>query len=238
MHREDRLSHNWLIKKLVNDKVRSHLGRLGGVVVDLGCGSRPYEQDILQHASLYVGLDWAGSMHGIHADVLANLSEPLPIGTSKADAVTCFEVMEHLPDPAHLLVEISRILAPGGTLLLSVPFQWWVHEEPHDYYRFTSHGLRHLLRRAGLDELSIEPTSGFWSMWVLKLNYQLARPTHRKAAGTRVLRWALIPFWWTGQSIALMLDRIWKEQRETAGYFVVARKAPSPPGHLAESIHR
>ncbi len=38
---------------------------------------------------------------------------------------------------------------PGGTIWLTTPLTWYLHEEPHDYYRYTSHGLRYLLDRAG-----------------------------------------------------------------------------------------
>ena len=224
MHPENRLAHNWLIKKLVNDKVRAHLSELRGTVVDLGCGTRPYEADILAHAQRYVGVDWHKTLHGLRADVAADVSRPLPLRSGSADGVVAFEVLEHLAEPAVMLGEAHRVLAPGGVLLLSVPFQWWVHEEPHDFYRFTRFGLAYLLGKAGFERVDIRPTSGFWSMWVLKLNYQTARLVR----GPRPLRWVLrallIPFWWLGQVLAPLLDRVWREERETAGYFVVARK--------------
>jgi SAM-dependent methyltransferase len=225
MHPENRLTHNWLIKKLVNDKIRANLHELRGTVVDLGCGTRPYEADVLSRAQRYVGLDWQNTLHGLRADVAADVSRPLPLRDGAADAVTAFEVLEHLAEPGAMLAEAHRVLRPGGVLLLSVPFQWWVHEEPWDFYRFTRFGLAHLLKKAGFAEPRIEPTSGFWAMWVLKLNYQTARLVR----GPRPLRWIiralLVPFWWLGQVLAPLLDRAWREERETAGYFVVARKA-------------
>lgn len=229
MHPENRFSHNWLIKKLVNDQVRAHLGDLRGLIVDLGCGTRPYEQDILHHAERYIGVDWTNTLHGLRADVAADLSKPLPFGDGVADCVLAFEVLEHVPEPGQLLEEGMRLLAPGGILMLSVPFQWWVHEEPWDYYRYTRYGLAHLLGKAGFERVCIKPTSGFWSMWVLKLNYQTARLPR----GPRPLRWfmrtCLVPFWWLGQTVAPLLDRHWPEDRETAGYFVTARKRSSAP---------
>lgn len=224
MHPENRLAHNWLIRKLLNDKVRAHLGALHGTVVDLGCGTRPYEADILGHAERYIGLDWNKTLHGLHADIAADLAKPLPLLDSSLDCVTLFEVLEHVPEPAALLAETSRVLKPGGVLMLSVPFQWWVHEAPWDFYRYTRHGLAYLLGKAGYADVSIEPTSGFWSMWILKLNYQ----TTRLIRGPRPLRWVLralmLPFWWLGQMLAPLIDRAWSEDRETAGYFVTARK--------------
>jgi SAM-dependent methyltransferase len=224
MYAEGKLSHNWLAKRNVNDKVRGVLARFSGTIIDLGCGTRPFEADILLHAKQYIGLDWSNTLHGTHANVVADLNRPLPIADASADHVVSFEVIEHLAEPATMLGEAARILRSGGTLTLSAPFQWWIHEEPWDYQRFTRYGLHYQLHKAGFIDISIAPTSGFWSMWLLKFNYQ----TTRLIRGPRVLRIAirafLIPIWWINQTIAPWLDKLWPEERETAGYFVAARK--------------
>lgn len=222
MHAESRLAHNWLIKRAVNLKVAAALPLLEGLVVDLGCGTRPYEHDVLAHAERYVGLDWPATLHGLHADVQADLRCPLPLLDAQCDAVTCFEVLEHVPEPARLLAEAHRILRPGGVLLLSTPFQWWVHEAPHDYYRFTRHGLEFLLGQAGFEGIRVEATTGFWSTWLLKLNYQSLRLVRGPRWLRRVLRGLLLPWWWFSQTAAPRLDRWWPDDRETAGYFARA----------------
>lgn len=209
----------------MNKQLRTRLPALSGIVLDLGCGMRPFENDILQYATNYVGLDWNNSLHGLHADIIANLNRPLPIGEATVDHITSFEVLEHLAEPSVMLNEAYRVLRPNGGLTLSVPFQRWVHEAPWDYYRYTRHGLCHLLERAGFSDIAITPTTGFWSMWILKLNYQLERLIRGPRLIRLAMRAALIPFWWISQHAALILDCYWKEERETAGYFVTARKA-------------
>lgn len=224
MYPESRLSHNWLIKKAVNDKLRPRLPELSGRVVDLGCGVRPFEQDILQYADEYVGVDWGNTLHGLRADIVADLNLPLPIANEVASHVVSFEVLEHLAEPQVMLAEAFRILRRGGEVTLSVPFQWWVHEAPWDYYRYTCHGLEYLLRKAGFTNIEVTPTTGFWSMWLLKLNYQ----TDRLARGPRLVRMLvralLLPFWWTNQHLAQAIDWFWPGENETAGYFVTASK--------------
>jgi ubiquinone/menaquinone biosynthesis C-methylase UbiE len=75
----------------------------------------------------------------------------LPIREASLDCVLCTEVLEHVRDPATALQEIARVLRGGGYLILTVPFLVELHEEPEDYYRYTSHGLAYLLREAGFE---------------------------------------------------------------------------------------
>ncbi|WP_407354118.1 methyltransferase domain-containing protein [Luteimonas sp. R10] len=224
MYAETRISHNWLIKKAVNDKVRERLPDLYGNVLDFGCGLRPFETDILRHATDYVGIDWSDTLHGMRADIISNLNAPLPFANEAADHIVSFEVMEHLAEPRIMLAEAFRILRHGGQLTLSVPFQWWLHEAPWDYYRYTRYGLHYMLEHAGFSDVSVAPTTGFWSMWILKLNYQTTRLIRGSSPARALIRAGLIPFWWVNQHLALLADRYWPEERETAGYFVTAVK--------------
>lgn len=224
MYKESRWSHNWLIFRLTNHLIAQRLTGICGVVLDLGCGTRPFEKDILKYATQYIGLDWSKSLHGIHADVIADLNSPLPIKDKSVDHILTMEVVEHLAEPGIMLREALRILRPRGTLCLSVPFQWWIHEEPWDYQRFTRHGLDYQLRKAGFVEIDIRPKTGFWSMWVLKFNYQTARLIRGPQILRLMVRAALIPIWWVDQTIAPLLDKVLPEDRETAGYVVMARK--------------
>lgn len=219
-----RLSPNWLIKALMNRRIGQHLPSLFGDVVDLGCGKRPFEPDMPRQVRSYIGLDWNHSLHGQHCDVIADFRFPLPLTSGSVDWVMCIEVLEHVPEPQEVLAEAHRVVRSGGGIILSVPFQWWVHEEPWDYYRFTRHGLHYLLTKAGFAEIAVEPVSGFWSMWLLKLNYQLSRLVRGPIYVRRIVRAILIPFWWVSQVVAPRLDRMWPEPRETSGYVALARK--------------
>lgn len=127
----------------------------GLVVVDVGCGERPYAD--LFGAAHCIGLD--RSTDGAAPDVLADAT-CLPLASGCADLVFCTQVIEHVTQPARLLAECRRVLKPGGALVLTGPFYWPLHEEPHDYYRFTRHGFAHLLRSSGLRVESVTPDTG------------------------------------------------------------------------------
>lgn len=202
--------------------------RFRGTLLDLGCGERDYEAFLSCHCERYVGVDWAQSMHAHVADIVADLNRPLPFADAAVDTVTCLSVLEHLREPATLLAEAARVLRPGGHLVLQVPFMWHVHEAPHDYFRYTGYGLEYLLQRAGFDAIEIVPTTGFWQMWTLKLNYQLVRLARLRGWGGRLAALFLAPLFRLDQWLALRLDRVWGATAgETAGYFASARK-PGP----------
>jgi SAM-dependent methyltransferase len=60
-------------------------------------------------------------------------------------------VLEHVGNPGAALVELGRVLRPGGTLVLTVPHLSRRHELPHDYYRYTQEGVTHLLGQHGFE---------------------------------------------------------------------------------------
>lgn len=224
MYRVNWWDHNRLAKSRMNALVLERAGAFSGTVVDLGCGTAPFRDEILMHAREYIGVDWTNTLHASRATVVADLNGPLPFDDAMADHIVSLEVIEHLAEPAMMLCEAARILRPGGQLTLSAPFQWWEHEAPWDYQRFTRYGLRYQLEKAGFVDIEVRNTTGFWSMWCLKLNYQLVRVPRGPGWARALLRAPLIAFWWLNQAIAPLLDRAWPEERETAGYFVTARK--------------
>lgn len=225
MYEERCVAHNWLGMRLVNEKVCRRLPELRGQVLDLGCGKRPFEADIMAYAAGYVGVDWGMTLHGLRADIVADLNRPLPIPSESFDQVVSFEVLEHLSEPAVMLAEAYRVLRPGGGLTMSVPFQWRIHEPPWDYFRYTRYGLEHLLKKAGFSDVEIEPLSGFWAAMVLKCNYQSLRLVKGSRFRRVIMRALLVPFWYMAQSMAPLLDRLMPDERETIGYFVRARKS-------------
>ncbi|MBP3191682.1 class I SAM-dependent methyltransferase [Natronogracilivirga saccharolytica] len=219
----NRRPHNWLLYDQVDHMLVRYAGYISGVVYDLGCGERPFESYFLRHGSSYVGVDWASSQHDSKADVVADLNEPVPVGDQVADTVISISVLEHLHSPLVMLKEAHRILRPGGTLLLQVPFMWHIHEEPHDYFRYTRYGLEHLLGQAGFRDIEIHATSGFWSTWFIKLNYQLIRLIRGPRLIRRLSGAVLYPFFHLNQLLGRGLDRIWFDgSKETQGYFVKA----------------
>lgn len=218
----DPTAHNWLVTRINNRIVAAHHHLLEGTVLDLGCGDSPYKTDILQTASKYVGLDWPSTFHDNSAvSIYADLQRALPFRSESVDAVTAFQVLEHVPGTGAVLAEAHRVLQSGGILLLTVPFMWQVHEAPHDYVRLTGFGLRYVLQEAGFDQIQIYENTGFWQMLALKFNYHSTRWCR---GPLKILRYLLIPLWLSAQYLAPLLDKVDPDPSETVSYTCLARK--------------
>jgi len=93
-------------------------------------------------------------------DVECDLRETLPLPAGSFDTIILSDVLEHVPNPEHLWTEMARVLANEGHVLANVPFLAWIHEAPHDYYRFTEYALRFFLYQANLAEVILQPVGG------------------------------------------------------------------------------
>ena len=127
-------------------------------VLDIGCADR-WAERVLGADCDYVGLDYpdTGSrLYSARPDVFADAAS-LPFAAERFDTVLLLEVLEHLREPAAALREIGRILVGGGRILMTVPFLYPVHDAPHDYQRYTRHGLERDLADAGFEAIEIIP---------------------------------------------------------------------------------
>jgi len=152
---------------------------LSGRLLDVGCGSQPYRS--LFPACAYTGLDIDSPRTralGV-ADAYYD-GHRFPFDDGRFDAVLCNQVLEHVFNPAEFLTEVRRVMAPGGRLLLTVPFVWDEHEQPWDYARYSSFGLRSLLEQHGFRVLRQRKLMADFS-----LLFQLANAYFYKVTVTR-----------------------------------------------------
>ena len=82
----------------------------------------------------------------------------MPFADAAIDHALLLDVAEHLPEPGQSFSELHRVLKPGGSLTIQVPFLYPLHDEPLDFQRWTRHGLRHAATNHGFtvrEELTI-----------------------------------------------------------------------------------
>lgn len=192
-----------------------------GEVIDLGCGDMPYKDVVLKYATRYDSLDVTPC--STEVTFSGDIQDLGCICDASYDAALCLEVLEHVPDPLKALQETHRILKEDGILIVSVPHLSRVHDEPHDYFRFTHYGLRVLLERAGFSVMEIRERGGLFSFlghqfssvflawcWEVPLVHSVAFYLNK---------WCVVrPCCW--------VDRYVAPRRFPLGYTCVARKKP------------
>lgn len=197
------------------------VGEARGVLVDFGCGNRPYEELFRSHVSRYVGVDVTQNASGT-VDHVVPPGERIPLPAASADTVLSTQVLEHVAEPALYLREAARVLRPGGILLLTCPGAFMLHEEPHDYYRYTRFGLAHLLGGAGFEILRMEEGGGAWRViGQALLNHRtFGRRWHIPVLSGIIFR-ITVPL---ANILFAALDTLNTNPRETCNYLVVARR--------------
>ncbi len=131
-------------------------------VLDVGCGNKPYRD--LFATQEYIGIDIAGGGHKDEAKQVDAYfdGKSIPFTNGQFDVVICTQVLEHSTEPEILLKEMYRVLAPQGVLYITVPFVWSEHEQPFDFRRYTSFGIRALCANAGFASVDVQFTTGIF----------------------------------------------------------------------------
>ncbi len=134
-----------------------------GLLVDLGCGNRPY-YEVFRNVDKYIGID---VLPYAKPDIYGTCLD-IPLRDKCADTVLLIQVLSLIPETSHLVEEIRRILKPGGCLVLvctqNYPTVIFGKKAPlFDYYRFTRHGLRYIAEKHDLEVALIKQLNGFWT---------------------------------------------------------------------------
>lgn len=119
---------------------------LGGPVYEFGSFQVAGQEHLSDLRSLfphraYTGCDMRSGPGVDRIEDISNLS----LADECAKTILCLETLEHVFEVRRAIDEIIRVLAPGGMMLISVPFYFHIHAHPSDYWRITPHALSGLL---------------------------------------------------------------------------------------------
>ena len=207
----------------IEDAVRAFAASLpaGARVLDAGAGEGKYAHEFARQR--YCGVDLAvgdAAWNYSCLDVVADLAA-LPFRDAAFDAVLHIVTIEHLPEPAAALREMVRTIKPGKFLVLAAPHEWEVHQAPHDYFRYTRHGLDYLLDSAGFDALEIRPAGGYFRLLARRLLNGLQFFT----GGARWLLFLPAALLLIPPALILpFLDSLDRDRNFTLGYICTARR--------------
>ncbi len=206
-------------------------------LLDLGCGVKPFKCVYSNYCESSVGIDVAQTLHGTEqVDVIYD-GKKIPFANQEFDIVFCTEVLEHVPEPTEFLNEIFRVLKPHGTLIMTVPFLVPLHEEPHDFFRYTKHALKYMLEKTGYKVKTITVFSEYFGVMIsfgvvlqLKFWNVLAKKSHLPAIYS-VWNPFIFLFVWLPQAMILklykikFLGKLWKRLGYfPKGYGIIAEK--------------
>lgn len=152
------LDADWLVLRDLRTAIASVLGpvaRKGGVALDFGCGSKPYEQLFTTAGMHYVGADF-----GNKAELGIDQMGRLQAADRSSDLVVSFQVLEHVRDLGLYLSEAHRVLRAEGALMLSTHGTWLYHPHPEDHRRWTRGGLIAELSNYGFEVVECIPIVG------------------------------------------------------------------------------
>jgi len=140
-------------------------------ILDVGTGSSPYRHLFLNHVFKTHDFQKLSSEQLLHRngygqiDYVSDIVN-IPVENDSFDVIICTEVLEHVPDPIIAIKEMSRILKPGGIILITTPLGSHIHQEPYHFYGgFTPYFYEKNLLDNDFIDIKIIPNKGFYNFY-------------------------------------------------------------------------
>ncbi|OGI18783.1 MAG: hypothetical protein A3B68_06010 [Candidatus Melainabacteria bacterium RIFCSPHIGHO2_02_FULL_34_12] len=231
----------------LTNEIKKNAHYAHGNLLDVGCGSSPFENYFKKYADKYLKHEHPDAAKSyIKYDYLSELPS-ISAPDNSIDTIISFSVLEHVSEPFLTIKEFKRILKKDGIFIISVPQYWHLHEEPHDYMRFTKYILKEKITNLGFEILYMKELGksfatvgqAFCNALILLFDLDhvknifsfLSGKKHKNIGKSIVysiykfplilLSIILIPII---NIIFLTLDQLLGSPRDTIGYFVIAKK--------------
>ncbi len=208
-------------------------------ILDAGCGRGFYLRmaSLLCRRGTIIGIDRdadcvaraQGALRGrSNVSIMRGDICRLPFDDDSFDFIVCSEVLEHLPDDDRALIELRRVLAPGGTLAVSVPcrdfpFSW----DPINWVLMRVAGRHVPARMHWLAGIWADHERLYSAPELARLVGRLFRPDRYRAVVRRSWPFAHLVFYGLGKNL---VDRL--------GWSAFDRFDPAPPGRARRLLAR
>jgi SAM-dependent methyltransferase len=188
------------------------------LVLDIGSGGSSYARYFPNRLTVDIDPDRK-------PEVVADAAS-LPFKDGEYSFILCTEMLEHVLDPEKVMAELRRVLAPGGTLLLTTRFVYPLHDAPHDYWRYTRPNLERLF--SAFPSVTIEAEAGpFTSLGILVERFLM----QTEVRGGKIMKGMLLIFsrlltfgdWIILRSYGEIQRTTRVPEILTTGYYVTAR---------------
>lgn len=195
---------------LMNGYCEKYLGELSGNTIDFGSGGNASYLKYFNNNVKIVRTDYDESKK---PDMVVDLNKEINQKNDSFDNAILFNTIYILENPVNSLREINRILKPNGKLIMTVPLIFNEAPEPVDYFRWTSQGIKKILKESGFKDIELYKIGERFSSAI-----SLANPF-------RKLKYLNLIFYPVALFLDnLLLNKIKKIHPCPMGYFVICKK--------------
>lgn len=136
----------------------------------------------------------------------------------KPNLICIFEVLEHTKDPNLAIKNIYRLLKKNDYCLASVPFNFHIHDEPNDFYRFTYYGIKFLFK--DFSQINIKERNG----WLESIFIIIIRLEKEKNLFSKITGKFFILLYYLLYPIIQIIQKVITSKKITTGYYIEAKK--------------
>ncbi|MGO6816526.1 methyltransferase domain-containing protein [Rhizobium brockwellii] len=174
-------------RAMTDEAMRDYLPAVEGegTIIELGAGSDYYKK-FAQPSQKYLTSNLVPGF-----DLQLDMTK-LDIPDNSAAALISVFAMEHLFEYEAAIKEQYRALVPGGRMLLIVPFMYYYHAAPDDFFRFSASALDKLL--APFNVLVRQPIGGRWLLFAEFLHEKKVMGSRKGFFARAALRCLAMPF--------------------------------------------
>ena len=162
-----------IMRYYVNAHIKKHKSLIAGRVLEFG--KRDYQS--LACPETLRSYDVLDLQETSISTIIGDIQDCPQIAAGSFDTILFTQVLEHVYDIRKVISELNRILAPGGTLIMTVPFYAPIHEAPEDFWRFTPKAFERLVKESSFDETEFETHGNVYSSIMYQLGLGLADTT-------------------------------------------------------------
>lgn len=189
---------------------------ISGATLDLGAGTSKYRGIIYPNALKYTTFDIQG---GKNINVVGDVLNP-PFKDGEFDTVISTQVLEHVEKPWIMISQISRIIKPGGLCIITAPFMFPFHADPHDFFRYSKKGMESLFENEGFEIIESGTYGKIFSLFSEMIHFTFFNPYKPGGEGVwsrRIMRRV--------EKCSTFLDRFVDGGNIYLNVYVVARKS-------------
>jgi SAM-dependent methyltransferase len=186
---------------------------VNGKTLDFGAGSAKYRQIIKEKASEYLAFDM---FPGPNIDIVGDASNT-PFSEDSFDTIISTQLLEHVEKPWLMIREIRRILKKNGICILTAPFLNPYHDDPVDYFRYTTSGIKSLFINENFEIIECDSYGKLFIVICGFIKFSFFDPYKKPKKGS----WIINDFL---SGIARFLDRFTKNKIIYDSVYVVAKK--------------